>query len=325
MELAEPAPEELAFELEEPAPEEPPAAASPSRTQIMPVNQDTSSRSPSRAIRIRNRSLKETPPKLARESRRQPQKEAAPKDLKARQLALAEPASPATAAGTLRQPGRLKASHPCALCGKVPSSGAGKASSAADSDGFLSPPPGLEMVSRSSDKVVDGNARRRPRRVQMKECTACGATCRLPVAPRLWCSFYLKMKHPTFELVPMLIGRGGCNTKGIADVTKAKVRVRGKGSGHLEFPTNQEAPTPLMLVVATENENKDGFNQAIQMTIELLRTIEARYRDHCREVGHVDNSPGFTIGPPCDNGHPELRALIRNTMHRTALQVKNSA
>jgi hypothetical protein len=69
---------------------------------------------------------------------------------------------------------------------------------------------------------------------------------------RLWCHFYLdpSMLEPGFDLVKKIIGRGGCNTRGIFDATQTKVRVRGKGSGHKEQHNGREAPVPLMIALA---------------------------------------------------------------------------
>merc|ERR1712183_29944 len=92
--------------------------------------------------------------------------------------------------------------------------------------------------------------------------------------PRLWCSFYLRKRQSAFQLVPMLIGKGGCNTRRIADLTNTHVRLRGKGSGHREYPRGREAPIPLMLVVSTEAENREGFKQAVHMSVELLQLID---------------------------------------------------
>jgi len=186
-------------------------------------------------------------------------------------------------------------------------------------------PPGLELAQSSASAVsLIGTARRRPRRNGFKICETCGSAVRQQMLPRLWCSFYLRMKHPSFDLVPMLIGKGGCNTRRIADLTGTKVRVRGKGSGHKEFPTSREAPTPLMLVVATEAENPHGFKQAVQMSVELLQNIESRYREFCSEVGHVDNSHGFVVGPPFDSGdRTELKAFLGEALPSKAVQNKS--
>jgi len=104
------------------------------------------------------------------------------------------------------------------------------------------------------------------------------------------------MNNYSFDLVPMVIGRKGHNTRDIAERTGAKIRVRGKGSGHLECFTGMEAPTPLMLVVATEGDNCGGFFTALRLTIALLRKVEIRYIEHCKYEGVVASNPAFTLG-----------------------------
>ena len=58
--------------------------------------------------------------------------------------------------------------------------------------------------------------------------------------PRLWCHIFLNKRHDDFDLVPILIGRGGKNTQEISDLTQSKVRARGRGSGHKEVHFNKK-------------------------------------------------------------------------------------
>ena len=95
---------------------------------------------------------------------------------------------------------------------------------------------------------------------------------------RLWCHIYLKMKSPGFDLVPMLIGRGGCNMYRIFKATNTKIRIRGQGSGHLERPKRQEAPTPLMVAVtADRNCNCTDFRTAVEMLLVELRRVAQQF------------------------------------------------
>lgn len=88
------------------------------------------------------------------------------------------------------------------------------------------------------------------------------------------------------------------------------MRVRGQGSGHLEVTTRREAPTPLMLVVATESDNRSGFHLAVRMATDLLRSVELRYSRHCASRGVEPASPAFALGPMSDALYAELgRAL----------------
>lgn len=102
------------------------------------------------------------------------------------------------------------------------------------------------------------------------------------------------MLHDGFALVPIIIGRGGENTRRIAKATSSKIRVRGRGSGHKEA-NGREAPTPLMLAVTAEADNVAGFQDAVVQSIELLRYVERRYRAHCREGRFEAASEAFTL------------------------------
>mmetsp|Transcript_46660 Transcript_46660/g.107822 ORF Transcript_46660/g.107822 Transcript_46660/m.107822 type:complete len:458 (+) Transcript_46660:49-1422(+) len=158
------------------------------------------------------------------------------------------------------------------------------------------------------------NTRRHARRAAAKKCLTCVGPAKQVLSPRRMCCFYLRIRHATFDLVPMIIGRGGCNTRNIADQTGAKIRVRGKGSGHLEAATRREAPTPLMLVVATEADNSDGFFKAIELSVQLLRRVESRYVEHCKRTGSSLINPAFTIGPLCDESWWEMLSAVNETL-----------
>ena len=62
---------------------------------------------------------------------------------------------------------------------------------------------------------------------------------------------YSHIQMDGFDLVPWLIGRRGLNLRKIAEATDSKIRVRGRGSGHLEPEAGKEAPTPLMVAITT--------------------------------------------------------------------------
>eukprot|EP00425_Heterocapsa_triquetra_P006392 CAMPEP_0195157288 /NCGR_PEP_ID=MMETSP0448-20130528/185088_1 /TAXON_ID=66468 /ORGANISM="Heterocapsa triquestra, Strain CCMP 448" /LENGTH=456 /DNA_ID=CAMNT_0040196081 /DNA_START=32 /DNA_END=1399 /DNA_ORIENTATION=- len=82
---------------------------------------------------------------------------------------------------------------------------------------------------------------------------------------RLWAHIYLHMDVHGFDLVPRLIGRGGANMRRIADKTQAKIRIRGRGSGHLEVDGKYEAPTPLMVAVTTDRADASSFRHAVEL------------------------------------------------------------
>jgi len=115
-------------------------------------------------------------------------------------------------------------------------------------------------------------------------------------ALRLWAHIHLQMQATGFDLVPMLIGHGGSNVRRIVDATGAKIRIRGRGSGHLEVDGKFEAPTPLMWAVTADYEDAEGFRNAVEMTLAELRTVEHRFLVFCQKKGHVQEGPCFSIG-----------------------------
>jgi len=132
---------------------------------------------------------------------------------------------------------------------------------------------------------------------------------------RLWAHIYLHMQVPGFDLVPRLIGRGGCNMRRIAESTGAKIRIRGRGSGHLEIDGKSEAPTPLMVAVTTDCADGTGFRQAIEMTLAELRTVEQRFLTHCQKMAHVHEGPCFSMGLLPDAGRECLGDLLEGVAH----------
>lgn len=97
---------------------------------------------------------------------------------------------------------------------------------------------------------------------------------RSPGQRRFCCNFILDLP-PHF--VRVIIGKGGERTKAIFQATNCKIRVRGRGSGHKEQGTEEEAPTPLMLAVTAEPSNKAGFLLAVRQSIKLLEAVEEQY------------------------------------------------
>ena len=81
---------------------------------------------------------------------------------------------------------------------------------------------------------------------------------------RLRCHVFLNKRHSEFDLVPMLIGRSGCHMREIYQATNARLRVRGRGSGHLEVDGAKEAPVPLMVAVTSEGVDQARFRTAVE-------------------------------------------------------------
>ncbi|CAK0821896.1 unnamed protein product [Prorocentrum cordatum] len=78
--------------------------------------------------------------------------------------------------------------------------------------------------------------------------------------------------HADFELVPRLIGRGGCNVRAIAAACEGKVRVRGRGSGHREEAREggppAEADVPLQIALSCRDSC--AFEAGKELLLELL-------------------------------------------------------
>eukprot|EP00930_Biecheleria_cincta_P005582 TRINITY_DN10650_c0_g1_i4.p1 TRINITY_DN10650_c0_g1~~TRINITY_DN10650_c0_g1_i4.p1 ORF type:complete len:687 (-),score=133.51 TRINITY_DN10650_c0_g1_i4:93-2153(-) len=127
--------------------------------------------------------------------------------------------------------------------------------------------------------------------------------CKSKGQKRLCCSILLHMTAPGFDLVPRIIGKSGCNTRSIADATGCKLRVRGRGSGHLEWSTGQEAPVALMLVVTAESGAAEDFRTAVSKSLELMRAVEEDYVKHCRTMRLKATLPGFSLTSESSNEH----------------------
>ncbi len=104
-----------------------------------------------------------------------------------------------------------------------------------------------------------------------------------PKRMRFWCHLFLTKGHPDFHLVPWLIGRFGCNMKEIHEATGAKIRIRGRGSGHREVDHCGEAPVPLMAAVTCLEEAP--FRLAVKMMIAKLTEAQELFVCFMQEQG----------------------------------------
>ena len=105
----------------------------------------------------------------------------------------------------------------------------------------------------------------------------------------------LYKRHEDFNLIPMVIGTGGINTKAIFESTRAKVRVRGKGSGHMEVEGRREAPVPLMCAITSHHTDAQQFVLAVQMMTETLRKVSAYFQEFCKQRGIDESIAGEPI------------------------------
>eukprot|EP00930_Biecheleria_cincta_P072075 TRINITY_DN59515_c0_g1_i1.p1 TRINITY_DN59515_c0_g1~~TRINITY_DN59515_c0_g1_i1.p1 ORF type:complete len:457 (+),score=80.84 TRINITY_DN59515_c0_g1_i1:63-1433(+) len=122
---------------------------------------------------------------------------------------------------------------------------------------------------------------------------------------KIWCHFYLdeEMTRNGFELNKKVIGHGGVNTRSIYQQTDAKVRLRGRGSGHLEAD-HREAPVHLMLAVTSIEGQEASFLKALRMSAALLLQVTESYKDFCKYRGRpTPKTPLFWIGELPDKAH----------------------
>ncbi|CAE7560609.1 unnamed protein product [Symbiodinium natans] len=115
---------------------------------------------------------------------------------------------------------------------------------------------------------------------------------------KIWCHFFIDpvMLRNGFDVNKKLIGHGGANTKRIYEETGAKIRLRGRGSGHVEGDRG-EAPVHLMLAVTSETRNQDNFLVALELSAQLLQKVTIRYPDFCKAYGiPPPTEPLFWVG-----------------------------
>ena len=103
-----------------------------------------------------------------------------------------------------------------------------------------------------------------------------------PMRDKEWAHIFLFHQDYTFALVPWLIGTKGSNTRAIFEATQCKVRIRGRGSGHLEVDGTREAPVPLMMAVTGPKQKPRRFVKAVHLAVELL---ERAFRSEIFEPG----------------------------------------
>lgn len=137
-------------------------------------------------------------------------------------------------------------------------------------------------------------------------------------AARLWAHIFLHKRHADFDLVPMLIGRGGRNMRDIYTATQAKLRIRGRGSGHLEVDGKKEAPVPLMVAVTANKMDADGFRKAVDMTVDRLIEVSEHYKQFCHQRGlpaPTSKEPLFSFGEISRGSEALLKDLITAWPH----------
>lgn len=137
--------------------------------------------------------------------------------------------------------------------------------------------PGGYMT-KTKEKVI-----RRPGQSVAKQPPKRGPGPRLP---KNTCRFIVPndiASDGPFKAAKVLIGRGGQNMRQIAEATTAKIRVRGKGSGHLEGPNNAESTDPLMCCISCPDTR--GYEEAKVRVTRIFEQMFTQFRDHCKKQG----------------------------------------
>mmetsp|Transcript_58861 Transcript_58861/g.137043 ORF Transcript_58861/g.137043 Transcript_58861/m.137043 type:complete len:160 (+) Transcript_58861:220-699(+) len=120
---------------------------------------------------------------------------------------------------------------------------------------------------------------------QARECWQRGAS--KPSSAR-WakpqCQFLVGIEEePVFQVKRKLLGPHGQHMKAIAEKSGAKLRLRGRGSGFLEGPAQQESSDPLMLCVSAPDTWT--YREATRMVKQLLGRVYGEFRHFCEGSG----------------------------------------
>merc|ERR1712203_1294252 len=110
------------------------------------------------------------------------------------------------------------------------------------------------------------------------------------------------------------MARRGPRLRAIQDQTKSRVAIRGRGSGHVEPSTGQEAATPLMVGIAAEGQNLQGFLSGVKQILDLLNRTKSEYIRHCEETGCEPRHPAFTVGPLPGGTWDESMELLKGEL-----------
>merc|ERR1711972_109768 len=151
-----------------------------------------------------------------------------------------------------------------------------------------------ELHSKGASKVASKGAAKGVGKGQRKDTTkgVGKGACRGKGAgkgangEKFQCQFMVGIEEDSrFRVVRRIIGCGGEHMKRIAELSGAKLRLRGRGSNFLEGPERKESDDDLMLCVSAQD--KDGFDKAKKAASELIENIHQSYRSHCRKSGNT--------------------------------------
>lgn len=105
------------------------------------------------------------------------------------------------------------------------------------------------------------------------------ATTSISAKPQ--CQFFIGIdEEPKFKVTRKLLGSHGKHMKSIAEQSGAKLRLRGKGSGFLEGPEQEESSDPFMLCVSALDQ--PAYEKATKLVWELIEDVYEQYRTFCK-------------------------------------------
>lgn len=131
-----------------------------------------------------------------------------------------------------------------------------------------------QITAEASSATEAGGSKSKPRTKLSRSARAKRAKkAQKEVRRKLWCHVHIDPVCLQLDnsFNKKVIGRGGENTRRINDLTGAKVRLRGRGSGHWEDAVRKggkgwrEAPVPLMIAVTSDDCDPGAFCLAVNV------------------------------------------------------------
>lgn len=150
-------------------------------------------------------------------------------------------------------------------------------------------PPGLVLPSDASYSVDKANQDSSSGKSPNRPASSCKR--------RLKCRVIFPAVDPEldaeFDLVPRLIGRGGCNTKDIAAVSKGKLLIRGSGSSGRRSRGPAVSDTPLQMLL--EGCDAAAFEAGKQKLMALLDSVAQHFERYCRKKGFAVQAKFYSL------------------------------
>jgi len=137
--------------------------------------------------------------------------------------------------------------------------------------------------------------------VRQKERKRAGQQPRLRGASRspLWCDIFLhdQMLSQQFNVGRKLIGKDGCNTRGIFQATGCKIYVCDHGPKPCKAPIKHIRPHGVMIAITSDQGEFTNFRTSFRMVVELVVQVSNQFETFCRGQGVPATKEGlFWVG-----------------------------